>query len=295
MENPYEGYLNGAAALTIANADYQRIIQEAKLTREEVLRSRMDTRKKIIEQAEYERGRLPDAEKIRQEQLARELDRARVSPPPSEIHSAKSLNVLLDYLITLQGQSVRGPNVPLSEETLASIRLTAGDSRGDVGLLMDGGSLQWPQPLQGETFQKGREGLDRAIQNAYKAVRLKRGPDRDTIDALRTNLKELGAKLDAFADRLSPGEYIKAKRYLKRLGETVTALQDPSTYRYFNGDWKARGKDVSELVQFMADKSLWFAPAVPGDEPAYLALHRALAAYDAGMPPRMAGAGDKDE
>jgi hypothetical protein len=203
----------------------------------------------------------------------------------SEIHSAKSLNVLLGYLITLQGQSVRGANVPLSEETLASIRLTAGDSRGDVGLLKDSGSLQWPPPLEGEAFEKGREGLDRCIQAAVKAVRLKRRPDRSTINALRTNLKGLGAKLDAGADRLSPGEYIEARRYLKRLGETVTALQDPNAYRYFNGDWKARGKDVSELVQLMADRSLWFAPAVPGDEPAYLALYRALAAYDAGMPP----------
>jgi hypothetical protein len=52
-----------------------------------------------------------------------------------------------------------------------------------------------------------------------------------------------------------------------------------STCNYFNeghslnGDWKARGQDVSELVQFMAGEGLWFAPAVPGDEPAYLALH----------------------
>jgi hypothetical protein len=59
MENPYEGYLNGAAALTTANAEYQRTIQEATLLREEAVRSRMDTRKKIIKQAEYERAACP--------------------------------------------------------------------------------------------------------------------------------------------------------------------------------------------------------------------------------------------
>jgi len=35
---------------------------------------------------------------------------------------------------------------------------------------------------------------------------------------------------------------------------------------------------VAEMVKFMADKGLWFAPATPGDEPAYLALYHALAA-----------------
>jgi hypothetical protein len=290
MENPYEGYLHGAAGVTAANAEYQRTLQEARLLREEATRSRMDTRKKIIEQAEYERAHLPDAEKIRQEQLARELDRARASPPLTEVCSGKSLNVLLGNLIALQGQGARGANVPLSAQTLQSIRLTAGDTRGDVGLLQDSGSLQWPQPLQGEAFQNGREDLNRCIKDAVSAVRLKRRPDRGTINALRADLGELNARLDAAAGTLSPDEYVEARRYLKRVGDTVTALQDPNAFHHFNGDWKARGKDVSELVQFMAGEGLWFAPAVPGDEPAYLALYRALAAYDAGMPPRMDGA-----
>ena len=35
---------------------------------------------------------------------------------------------------------------------------------------------------------------------------------------------------------------------------------------------------MAEMVKFIADKGLWFAPATPGDEPAYLALYHALAA-----------------
>ena len=40
---------------------------------------------------------------------------------------------------------------------------------------------------------------------------------------------------------------------------------------------------MAELVKFMTDEGLWFAPAAPGDESAYLALYHALAAFDAGM------------
>jgi hypothetical protein len=37
-------------------------------------------------------------------------------------------------------------------------------------------------------------------------VRLKRRPDRGTIHALRADLEELSARLDAAAGTLSPGE-----------------------------------------------------------------------------------------
>jgi hypothetical protein len=51
----------------------------------------------------------------------------------------------------------------------------------------------------------------------------------------------------------------------------------------------------------MAEKGLRFAPAAPGDEPAYTALYHALAAYDAGAArvadagpaPRMPGAAEE--
>ena len=40
------------------------------------------------------------------------------------------------------------------------------------------------------------------------------------------------------------------------------------------------GKDVAALAHYMIVHGLWFAPAAPGDESAYVALHRALADYD---------------
>jgi hypothetical protein len=41
----------------------------------------------------------------------------------------------------------------------------------------------------------------------------------------------------------------------------------------------------------MAEQGLRFAPATPKDEPAYLALYHALAAFDAGMSPVESGGG----
>jgi hypothetical protein len=40
---------------------------------------------------------------------------------------------------------------------------------------------------------------------------------------------------------------------------------------------------VAELIKYMSDKGLIFAPAVPGDADSYRMLYRALQAFDAGM------------
>jgi hypothetical protein len=207
----------------------------------------------------------------------------------TEIYSGESLNALLRHLIARQDQGAQRTNVPLSEKTLQSIHLTAGGTREGVALLQGNGCLQWPEVLQGEGFRKGREDLNRGIQNAVNAVQLNRRPDRGTVEALRADLQGLHERVDAGARTLAPDEYIRAKRYLRLVGSTVTALEGPHAFYYLNGNWTAKGKNVAELIQFMAENGLSFAPATPSDEPAYRALYHALAAFDARMP-RMASA-----
>jgi len=283
LSGGYQGYLTGAAAMTNANAQYRLTISRAQLVREEARRSAIQTRRAWLEEAEYERAHMPDPEQIRQKQLARELDRARVSPPLTEVWSGRSLNSLLRHLIAQQGQNVKGPSVPLSEDTLKSINLTAGDTRGNVGLLKDNGALQWPQSLQGEAFKEAREDLSRQMKHAVNTVQVNRAPDESTVSDLQADLKKLSETLETSVSSMSPDEYIEAKRYLRLLSNGVTALKDRNISNILN-NWTAKGKTVAELVKFMAEKGLWFAPATPSDEPAYVALYHAMAAFDAGMP-----------
>ena len=56
----------------------------------------------------------------------------------------------------------------------------------------------------------------------------------------------------------------------------ANVLHRPDPGLYFTPTYK----NVGELVKYMAKNDLRFAPAVPGDEAAYLALYRALAIYD---------------
>jgi hypothetical protein len=282
-QNVYQGYLYGAASVTNADAQYQKTIQQAKLIRQEAVRSRMDTRRKMVEEAEYERMHMPDPEKIRQENVKRQLEHARVDPPLADIWSADALNTLLAHLIKMQGQGERGPNVPLSEDILREVNLTTGESRANPGLLRDNGALQWPTPLLDPKFKEPREDLNRRLKEAVNAVKVNREADKGTIKDLRADLQALTDALEANVQSLSPAQYIDARRYLNMLGHAIKALEDPNISDFLNQKWVATGKNVAELVKFMGERGLRFAPAIPGEEPAYRALYHALAAYDAGM------------
>lgn len=291
----FQGYLSGAASVTNANANYWRTIANARLIREQARQERLRTRRAMIEEADYERAHMPDPEKIRQAAIERELDRARNSPPLTEIWSGRALNSLLRHAIAQQGQGSKGPNVPLNEDTLNSINPTVGNTRGNIGLLVrDNGNLQWPQPLSGEMFKDAREDLSRRMRQAFSSGQRNRGPDESTVNDLQNDLKKLQGTLDANISALSPDQYNEGRRYLRDLNNTITALKDRNAVNLITGAWKPKGKNVAELVQHMRDKGLWFAPATPGDEPAYTSLYYALAAFDAGLP-RSSGGSDSSD
>src|SRR5262245_37348521 len=95
MQNPYEGYLNGAANMTMANAQYQLTIQQAKQQQAVARRSALQTRRATMEERQYELSLRPDPEQIRQDDMKRSLERSRNNPPLTDIWSGTALNDLL--------------------------------------------------------------------------------------------------------------------------------------------------------------------------------------------------------
>ncbi|HEY7326734.1 MAG TPA: hypothetical protein VH592_03785 [Gemmataceae bacterium] len=283
MMNPYQGYLSGAADLTRANAEYYQTISQAKLLRQEAIRSSIQTRRAMIEEAEWEREHMPDPEKIRQQALERELNRARSTPPLQDIWNATALNALLRYLIAQQGQGMKGPDAPLSEETLDHINLTVGGTRANVGLLKNNADLQWPLSMQRELFKPQREKINELMRESYRNASKGTKPDSSTISDLRHNYDKLRTTLQSNIDQLTPDEFIEANRYLSDVGKAIDALKSASVVRYLDGTWKSKARNVAELVDFMSKQGLWFAAATPKDEAAYVSLYYSLASFDRGM------------
>jgi hypothetical protein len=284
MMNPYEGYLEGAAKITKGNANYYHTIQQAKLLRQEAIRSSLQTRRAMLEEAEYERAHAPDPEKIRQLVTAHELDRARANPPLVDIWAARSLNSLLQHLVAAQAEGAKGPKVPLSEDILNHVNLTTGESRGNIGLLKDAGRLKWPKALKEEMFSQPRDHINSLMSKAYQALHSGERPDEATLSDLQANYKQMLEILGSNGERLSVDDYMQANRYLTELRHTIAAMKDRNVVNHFNSNWTPQVKSVAELVRFMRDKGLVFAPATQRDEAAYVSLYHALAEFDAGVP-----------
>jgi enamine deaminase RidA (YjgF/YER057c/UK114 family) len=287
MMNPYQGYLQGAADVTRANAEYYRTIQQAKLTREEARRSYLQTRRAAIEEAAWEREQMPDPEKLRQQTLERELTHARFHPPLTDIWTARSLNALLRNFITLQADGVKAPTVPLNEDIVKHINVSASSAHGSVGLLKNnGGDLEWPEPLNRSMFKENREKIDRLMKSTYNTLRSNNPPVDATVADLQDAYEKMCDTLKGQVNdpNFSSDDYFEAKRYLEEMKDTLKALKDPAVTNHFNDNWELKAKNVAELVQFMSKKGLQFAPATDKDLSAYVSLYNAMASYDSGLP-----------
>ena len=97
--DPAYGFLSGASDVINATGNYYKNVQQARLTQSQADESRIDYRRRLIDEARYERGLLPTTEELRQQDLARDLARApraadlghhlgqiaqRSAPPPDE-------------------------------------------------------------------------------------------------------------------------------------------------------------------------------------------------------------------
>jgi hypothetical protein len=279
IETPAGGYLRGGADVIRAQSEFMKGKQEAALTREQVRQSKVTTRRQQFDEWQYERANTPTVEEERERVRLQEVQRSRNNPPVTEIYSAKALNDLLTDLQKNLPPSFPGPAIPLDPATLGQINVTSGTTAGNIGPLKNGGALQWPFELTGKEFTTQRDMIDRRLPQALQQAASGR-VDPTILRALTDGLAGMQQELKRQITKMTPNDYISAKRYLNELEESFKKLRDPNIGNYFNGTWTAKGNNVTELLQYMTAQGLKFAPANRGAEPAYTSLHRSLATFD---------------
>jgi hypothetical protein len=202
------------------------------------------------------------------------------TPPFAEVISAKALNDLFFDLRSLRAWGAPGKNFALEPEVLAQINVTTFKSSGHIGLLKKEGRLDWPALLCQESFRSEREVVDRLIPEAVRQA-VKRRAETSIVHELSGAVEGMQKRLAAHVADLPPGRFVPAKRFLNDLDAAVRVLQQPDACYYLTHKYAALGQTVPELIKHMDRYSLKFAPAMPGDEAAYVDLYRALAACDA--------------
>jgi hypothetical protein len=285
--DPYGGYLKGAAEGINAQGQFLKSTQEAYLLKEQVKAAELQNRRKAYENWLWERANTPTLNERRERSQREEGRRAQNDPPLTEVWSAKSLNDLLTSIQDLRNKGIEGPQVLLDAEVLKSINVTTGKGPGNPGLLKEAGPLKWPTPLRmlepAEPTKELRTQIDALLADGKRQALVRGRVDPGLAKELERNIEALRKHLGNRINELSLSDYSESKRFLSQLDDAVAALQQPDAANYISGKYSARGATVKELVTYLSDNGLRFAPATGGEEGAYAALQQALAQYTAAV------------
>lgn len=212
------------------------------------------------------------------------------------IANGKALNFLLDRLSVtmfgsqftladLEGHKELTEEYPLNQATLRGLRLqrTYGGGELRVFRATDGKALQviwWPYVLREDKFEQERERFEHARKRAVEVAAEEGELPKEIVEELYVALQELQEALYKQAEENSTSNelgtrietwqrYKVAERFLKRLAGRIERLRTTADPSAFDGSRRFEGKDLPDLLSFMAHNGLRFAPATPGDEPAY--------------------------
>lgn len=291
-QDPAGAYLQGGAAVIESQGRYLMNIQQSNLLREQVRAERIANRRRAFDEYLYERerGAVADQQE-RERRLTAERDRSRTDPPVTEIWSGKALNDILGELRALKakGQLVasRAPNLPLEDELLKHINVTGKDG-GNLGLLKNEGRLTWPVALNSDDLKAERGRLNDLAQAAVEQAKFKNTVDAGTLRQMQNDLEKLHKHLSKNVGDLPTAQYIEARRFLNNFDDAVKVLGGTNPGNYVTRKWAAKGKNIVEVADGLMGAGLQFAPAVAGDEAAYVVFHRALAAYATAMQSQVA-------
>lgn len=278
--SPYSSGMNGAADVMTAQSQMTIANQQAEMTQRTVLRTKLENHRRLFDAWLYERANTPSMEDLREREQELVFRRSRNDPPLTEILSALALNSLLIELQKLEAKGITLTSVELDEGVLKNINVTATQNGANFGLLKHDGPLSWPVVLRdlapaAET-QELRKEIDSLIKEAlFQAKNGKTEPG--LLAQLYVDVRFCRELLKKTAGDVTSHRYIAARRFLDDLENAVKVLERDDAANFILGKFAAKGKTVRELLKHMNSLGLVFAPAVSGDEAAYVALQRSLA------------------
>jgi len=278
---PAGSYLTGASNVINSQGQFLISKQQAAVTQQEAEQAKLDTRRKTVEQWQYEQALQPTLAEVQAKAVQEGYEQMRGNPPSARIWSGEALNTLLRHIQQTQSYLSGMPSIPLDPRQVRKIRFTDGTNRGDVTLFAQGPKIDWPFPLRDPAFKQNREKIESLSADV---VRQAGGGDVDygTIKAIQGTAVVMIDDLKDHIDDFTPSDYMKAKRFLNDLSKGARGLGDPNGTAALKSQGGPQASTVDQLVAMMTNKGLRFAPAKDGDEEAYTALFQSLRAFDAG-------------
>jgi hypothetical protein len=290
--NPYGGFvdpygggiLNGAADVIFAEGRFMIQTEQARLMRNKWKVAELDYRKKAFDLESYFRANTPSYAEVKEKLDKDILRRVQSSANTGEIWQGVSQNILLRDFAKNQAKKLNNvPEIPVLENVLRHINVTK--NGGNMGVLRHGGELNWPTALTELASRDMRRDMDLQARALYQQAEQTGKGDPATIKDLRTNIKTLRDKLVARVNDIPTEQYSDARRFLSDLEDAVRGVERGDAPSFFDFQKFVRGgkHTVKDVVDYMLEHGLTFAPAVEGDQGAYEALYQAMAAQNIAM------------
>jgi hypothetical protein len=272
------GMLAGQAQVIQANGQLAINNEQARIEREKYNQEKLSTRKQAFDLAAYEKANTPPAVELAEKTLGRQIRRVLSLANPAEIKRGDTLNTLLPYIKSLSDQGCIGPPIPISPAILRTVNVKAGSAGGapGAGLLKDVGKIGWPLVLRGPKQKELDKMLPKACSEAADGT-LDLATYNKLVSAVETMRQDL--RKQYHQEKISGSMFLGGSSFLDSLSDSLKVLQRPDAARFFNGSYAAHGNNVPELVNNMMDQGLTFAPATPGEDASYFALHNDFVSY----------------
>ena len=178
--------------------------------------------------------------------------------------------------------------MPIAPELVKELNFTKGSGTRRFRLLRQEGKIPWPMSLTAMTPKdqsvEMRAAIDKSFLEAYQQVSTGKA-DLETLKDLRRNTDKLSNLVSANIRNMGINDYMEAKQFLKSVDETVTFLKQPDAADWLPGKSKIKPRTVQELFHVMSEKGIRFAPALVGNDNAYLAMHRMLVNFHNAVAP----------
>jgi hypothetical protein len=289
--NPYSNPAIGPGFTLMGGADviraYGTLItkqEEGRIMREQWRQAMLETEKKKFDLRMYIRNNTPTFTEEQAKVTRQTLKRIQSNSQPAEVVEGRSLNFLIDDVDRYRNKATIA-DIDLPADVLKHLNIKpAGVGSYSLGMLRDGGKLNWPSALVDMLPGEVRKEMDSRAAALAQAAAAGREPDRNALKDFRIQIEQAKAQLLKKANDFGTPEYMDAKRFLSDLDNARLAIDRPSDaaaqVQYQQMLAKGEIHNLNDLVKVMIERGWRFAPALASDEAAYRALHSALVAYD---------------
>lgn len=271
------GALQGQAAVINATGELGIQQEQARQERQKWEQMKLETKKKSFDELMYEKANTPTLTEDLQYEGGLTLQRMMTSPTPAEITSGKTLNAMMPMISKLSYRGTQGPSMSIDQDLLRNVNVTVGKDGASIGMLTGGGAkLDWPLCLQGPKQKKVAGQIPTAVSQARMGQL-----DAKLYREITTQISDINEELRKrfHKEEIDGGEFLEGRRFLDSLTQSIQALRSPTSNRFLDGTYTAKGNTVPDLANNMTKSGLSFTACNPGEEASYYALHDMFVAY----------------